>query len=288
MKLTASKIKIVLFSILLMGLIISFSGKKTWAKDCSDEGVGYACRDPRSCEPGTETSFLCSPAEYVCCKKIKDCSEYGTEYGCYFYDDCNTSTIVNALCGGSLGGSKVCCKKSSTAASGGLTFENPLGQTSDIWELIIKIIDFIFNVAVFVTAIIIVYAGFLFITSSGEPEKLKTAQKVLIWALIGFGLILLAKAIPPFIYEFLTGKQMETTNTNTTAINCSRCSNIYPCRWAKWTVPPYTCHSNDPQKCCGEDPVKLKIPVQYNINDTCTELCLKKGQICEAGECVSP
>jgi len=93
-----------------------------------------------------------------------------------------------------------------------LVIENPLGPTSDIWQLIMKIIDFVFNIAIFVAAIIIVYAGFTYITSSGEPKKVAQAQKILIWALIGFTVVLIAKSIPPFIYKFLTGKSLNSSS----------------------------------------------------------------------------
>ena len=88
----------------------------------------------------------------------------------------------------------------------GLNIENPLKETSDISELINRIIDILFNVAIWVAPIIIVYAGFQYVTSAGNPEKIKSAQRTLIYAMIGFAIVLIAKAVPDLIKEFLTVK----------------------------------------------------------------------------------
>lgn len=84
-----------------------------------------------------------------------------------------------------------------------MTIPNPLGKTSDIYTLIEKITNFLIGIAIVITPIIIVYAGFLYITAGGNEEKVKTAQKVLIWALIGFALVLIARGVPALIKQFL-------------------------------------------------------------------------------------
>ncbi|MDD3548408.1 MAG: hypothetical protein WC288_03020 [Candidatus Paceibacterota bacterium] len=91
-------------------------------------------------------------------------------------------------------------------AEGLLNIENPLKETSDISELINRIIDILFTVAIWVAPIIIVYAGFQYVTSAGNPEKIKSAQRTLIYAMIGFAIVLIAKAVPDLIKEFLTVK----------------------------------------------------------------------------------
>ena len=87
------------------------------------------------------------------------------------------------------------------------TFDNPLGETSDISTLLKNIIGFLIVLAIPISAILIVYAGYLYITSAGNEEKIKTAQKTLIWALIGFAIVLIAKGVPAIIQEFLSGKE---------------------------------------------------------------------------------
>jgi hypothetical protein len=81
--------------------------------------------------------------------------------------------------------------------------DNPLVGTSDIYMLIDKIIDFLFGISILVTPIIVVYAGFMYVTSAGNEAKIKTAQKVIIWALVGFAIVLIAKSVPAIIQKVL-------------------------------------------------------------------------------------
>ena len=85
--------------------------------------------------------------------------------------------------------------------------KNPL-PFSDIYTLIEKITNFLIGLAIVITPIIIVYAGFLYITAAGNEEKIKTAQKVLIWALIGFAIVLIAKGVPALIKQFLGANEI--------------------------------------------------------------------------------
>lgn len=94
-----------------------------------------------------------------------------------------------------------------TSSITSLDIENPLGKTSDINTLVSNILNFLIKLAIPISAILIVYAGFLYITSAGNEQKLKTAQKTLIWALIGFGVVLIASAVPAIIQEFLSGEE---------------------------------------------------------------------------------
>ncbi|HZJ42038.1 MAG TPA: pilin [Patescibacteria group bacterium] len=95
--------------------------------------------------------------------------------------------------------------------STGLNITNPLGETSDINALVKNIINFLIILAIPITAILIVYAGFLYITSAGNDEKVKTAQKALIWAIIGFAIVLVASSVPTIIEEFLYEESTNTT-----------------------------------------------------------------------------
>ena len=68
-------------------------------------------------------------------------------------------------------------------------------------ELIKRIIIFTRQVATAVAPIMIIVAGFFFITSAGDPEKINTAKRLLLWTLIGFGVILLAEGMINFFQE---------------------------------------------------------------------------------------
>lgn len=71
---------------------------------------------------------------------------------------------------------------------------NPL-QSSTIGDLIKRLSDFVFNVALILTPILVLYAGFLFLTSAGDPKKVSAAKSIILWTVIGLGIILLSKGI---------------------------------------------------------------------------------------------
>lgn len=102
----------------------------------------------------------------------------------------------------------------SDSQSTGLNIQNPLGETSDVSTLASNIIKFLIILAIPITAILVVYAGYLYIISAGNEAKVKTAQKALIWALVGFAIVLIASSVPAIIQEFLSGEST-TTTTNT-------------------------------------------------------------------------
>lgn len=137
---------------------------------------------------------------------------------------------------------QICCvpfapPDSSNSESGeenGLIIENPLNPISDIWQLIMRLINIAQNIGVFVCVILIVWAGYLYVTSAGNEKKIAQAQKTLIWALVGFGIIIIAGAIPGLIYELLTGKKLENNESSSnypyanSSFNQSFNSEIYP------------------------------------------------------------
>jgi len=94
------------------------------------------------------------------------------------------------------------------------TFDfNPFGETKDISTLLSNIIGFLIVLSIPISMILVVYAGFLYITSAGNEDKIKTAQKTLIWALVGFAVVLIASSVPAIIQEFLSGESTTTTTT---------------------------------------------------------------------------
>lgn len=90
--------------------------------------------------------------------------------------------------------------------SGGLTeiwILNPL-KISTIQELIDLILNWLLIIAVPLATIVIVWAGVVFMTSKGDREKVAKAKKILIYALIGVIILLLAKGMSYTIANFLT------------------------------------------------------------------------------------
>lgn len=69
---------------------------------------------------------------------------------------------------------------------------NPL-RTTKFTDIVNNILTIIFNLALVVTPIMIVWTGVLFITGQGEPVKVTQAKHMLLWIVVGLSTIILAK-----------------------------------------------------------------------------------------------
>ncbi len=88
-----------------------------------------------------------------------------------------------------------------------LEIPNPLGSgASTIPQLIDKIATWLLEIGLVISTIIILYAAFLFMTSGGSAEKVTTARKTLLYAIIGITVLLLAKGVTTLIQNVLSGK----------------------------------------------------------------------------------
>lgn len=74
------------------------------------------------------------------------------------------------------------------------TLDNPL-KAQSFKEIIDTLINFVTIVGVAIAPIFILYAGFLFMTSGGDPGKLKTAKNILIYVVVGLMILFLAKGL---------------------------------------------------------------------------------------------
>jgi hypothetical protein len=111
------------------------------------------------------------------------------------YKDCDNPV---PLCGGSpcSGNNYQACTYSATVEcpDGSVCIDNPL-QANNLEELVNNIINFIFWVGMALTPIMIIIAGFNFITAAGDPKKVTTAKNIMIWTAVGLAIILLAKGL---------------------------------------------------------------------------------------------
>ena len=83
----------------------------------------------------------------------------------------------------------------------GVSFDNPLATGSFI-DLIFVLIDIIFTIGIPIAMLFILYGAFLFMTSAGNEQKLNQAKGAIMWAMVGFGLLLAAKGIVVWICGF--------------------------------------------------------------------------------------
>jgi len=81
---------------------------------------------------------------------------------------------------------------------------NPLACAT-FSECIEKIISFILWIGTAIFPIIIIIAGFLFLISGGDPEKVRTAKRMIFWGIIGLAIVLLARGIISLIKSVIGG-----------------------------------------------------------------------------------
>jgi len=82
------------------------------------------------------------------------------------------------------------------------SFSNPL-QANNLIELIDVIATWLFNIAIPITVAMIVYSGVIFLISRGETGKVTQARKILLYAVVGFTIILIGKGFITLIESIL-------------------------------------------------------------------------------------
>jgi hypothetical protein len=83
-----------------------------------------------------------------------------------------------------------------------VTIENPINADT-FEELINNIITFIFNIALALVPLMIVIAGVYFVTAAGNPAQVEKAKGIILYTLIGFIVILLARGFVEFLKQIL-------------------------------------------------------------------------------------
>lgn len=73
------------------------------------------------------------------------------------------------------------------------------GSPNQIWLIALGIVDIILRLGGIVAVIYIMYGGFLYMTSQGEPDRTKKAKDAILGAIIGLVIVLMATQIVSFI-----------------------------------------------------------------------------------------
>lgn len=108
----------------------------------------------------------------------------------------------------------------------------------DLRAIIIQIINILLGFLGIIAVIIVMYGGFVYMTSEGDPSKVETAKKILINGAIGLGIILMSWGIVTFIFRLfgltgdggLGGGSGITISTGPRALGSGIIENHYPSR----------------------------------------------------------
>lgn len=81
-----------------------------------------------------------------------------------------------------------------------------VNQGSDLLGVVTRIINWVLGILGLVAVIIIIIAGFEWMTAGGDPDKVTNARKRMQQALIGLAIILAAWLIVSFVLNTLVGE----------------------------------------------------------------------------------
>ncbi len=70
---------------------------------------------------------------------------------------------------------------------------------NDFWLIGLGIVDILLRVAGLVAVAFVVYGGFMYMTSQGEPDKTSKAKNTLLNSLIGLTIAIMATVIVSFV-----------------------------------------------------------------------------------------
>lgn len=76
-----------------------------------------------------------------------------------------------------------------------------LGKTASAESTVIQIINTVLGLLGIITIVLILYAGFKWMTSGGNEEEISSAQKIIKAAILGLIIILSAYSITLFVFE---------------------------------------------------------------------------------------
>lgn len=88
------------------------------------------------------------------------------------------------------------------AAITSISLYNPLGTTS-LTAVVDKIINFLLQIGIPVAVVMVLVGGFQMIVSAGNPDKVSSGKKTILYAAIGLVVLLAAKSIIVIIENIL-------------------------------------------------------------------------------------
>ena len=83
-----------------------------------------------------------------------------------------------------------------------ITLTNPLG-CPDFLCVFTRIANALFNISVPIVSVMVLVGAFQIMFSTGDPEKLRTGKKTIIYAAVGFAVVLMANGVAAIIQNIL-------------------------------------------------------------------------------------
>lgn len=176
---------------------------------CCTAGLGRmatqaACQANPECRPVCIYTN-CEAANQIDCKCGTDVTDQNNLWCCAVG---NNAVSVKAACQAITG-----CESGTpapgpaaapTCLGGAICIDNPL-EAESFEELLNSIINFIFWLGMVVFPLMILIAGFYFITAAGDPARAATAKKIIFYAVIGLVIVLFARGLAAVLKNIIGG-----------------------------------------------------------------------------------
>ena len=79
-----------------------------------------------------------------------------------------------------------------------------IGKLNDVWVIALNLIEAIIGVAAYVAVVLIIWNGFRFIKSRGDPGKITEAKSGIFNSVIGLGIVFASAAIVRFVQGLIS------------------------------------------------------------------------------------
>ncbi len=89
-----------------------------------------------------------------------------------------------------------------------IVIENPL-EAETLEELIGNIIEFLRNIGLAIAPVLLIVAGFFFVTALGDPQKIQTAKNIILYTLIGLAILIVADVLVDVIRDVLEANEAQ-------------------------------------------------------------------------------
>lgn len=83
--------------------------------------------------------------------------------------------------------------------------KNPLSKTTTLSQVILNVVSIVRILLIMAAVLYLLYAGFMFVTARGAPEKIKKARNALLWGCVGIALILASQVIVTSLQNTVSG-----------------------------------------------------------------------------------
>jgi hypothetical protein len=85
-----------------------------------------------------------------------------------------------------------------------IVLQNPLGSgCNDLSCPVTAVINFLFTLAIPICAIMVLVGGFQMMTAAGNPEKFSSGKKTILYAVIGFAVVIVARSVSILVGNLL-------------------------------------------------------------------------------------